>query len=66
MVPTSYILSSISTYIPDFISNDTEKKKAARAQWWEECEAMQGALDVTASRVFDKTKARKYIMSGTL
>ena len=64
MVPTSYILSSISTHLPDFICNDNDKRKSARTQWWEESEDMQKALDVTASRVFGEDKARKYIMSG--
>ena len=65
MVPISYVLSSISTHLPDFICNDNERRIPAKSQWWQECEDMQKALDVTASRVFGKDNARKYIMSGT-
>lgn len=64
MVPASYILSSISTNLPDFISNDKDKKKIAREQWWTESEAMQEAMGISASKLFSEEKARKFIMSG--
>lgn len=63
-VPAVYILSSISTHIPDFLSEDNDKKKAAKNQWWEESQQMQEGLEETAMKVFDVEKARKYIMSG--
>ena len=64
MVPASYILSSISTHLPDFVGNDKDKKKAAMAQWWTESESMQAAIGESASKLFGDEKARKYIMSG--
>ena len=64
-IPPSYIVSSISAKIPDFVSPDEEKKKKAKAQWWEESEKMQATLETVASTVFDADKARKYIRSGT-
>ena len=57
-------MSSISTKIPDFVSTDQEKKKAAKSQWWSESEKMQAALETVAAKVFDADKARKYIRSG--
>ncbi|KAL4232336.1 hypothetical protein ACF0H5_009907 [Mactra antiquata] len=64
-VPPTYILASISTHIPDFICNDTERKKVAKNQWWEECQKMQDTLEETAKLVFDEETSRKYIMSVT-
>ena len=62
--PESYVVSSISTKIPDFISSDQEKKKKAKSQWWSESEKMQATLETVATKVFDADKARKYIRSG--
>lgn len=64
MLPPAYVLSSISTHLPDFISRDKDKQKVAKSQWWKECEDMQNALEITAKKVFDEETARKYIMSG--
>ncbi|XP_053376600.1 NACHT domain- and WD repeat-containing protein 1-like [Mercenaria mercenaria] len=64
-VPPAYILSSVSTHIPDFLSNDKDKQKVAKDQWWEESQEMQEALLETVKKAFDKNKARKYIMSVT-
>ena len=64
-VPPCYVLSSVSTKIPDFVSSDQEKKKVAKSQWWKESEKMQTILESVASKVFDADKARKYIRSGT-
>jgi histidinol phosphatase-like PHP family hydrolase len=55
---------SVSTHIPDFLSEDEEKKKIAKNKWWEESQIMQEALSETAKKVFDKETARKYIQSG--
>ena len=63
-MPPSYILSSISTHLPDFVGTDKDKKKAAMSQWWTESEAMQAAIGNSASKLFGEEKARKYIMSG--
>lgn len=65
MIPPAYALASISSHIPNFVSTNRDEQKAAKAQWWEECETMQNALEATARKVFDAQTARKYIMSGT-
>ncbi|WAR22531.1 NWD1-like protein [Mya arenaria] len=64
-VPASYVLSSISTNLPDFISTDREKQKVAKQQWWEESGKMQDWLDAAARAAFDHERARKFIMSVT-
>jgi hypothetical protein len=63
-VPPAYILLSVSTHIPDFLSEDEGKKKVAKNKWWEESQIMQEALSETAKKVFDKETARQYIQSG--
>ncbi|KAH3785932.1 hypothetical protein DPMN_164028, partial [Dreissena polymorpha] len=64
-VPPAYILASISTHLPDFISKDRDKQKVAKEQWLKESEQMQDALESAATRVFDQETARKYIISVT-
>ncbi|KAH3785950.1 hypothetical protein DPMN_164046 [Dreissena polymorpha] len=65
-VPPAYILASISTHLPDFISMDRDRQKVGKEQWWKESEQMQHALESAATRVFDQETARKYIISGIL
>ena len=65
-VPPAYTLSPISSRLPDFISSDREKKKQAKQSWWDESDKMQYVLGVTATKVFDEERARKYIMSGII
>lgn len=62
-MPQSYVLQSISTYLPDFLSTDKDKKSAAQNQWWEDSEIIRDALE-KASQVLDPKDAQKYIMSG--
>ncbi|XP_060597775.1 NACHT domain- and WD repeat-containing protein 1-like [Ruditapes philippinarum] len=64
-VPPTYILLSVSTHIPDFLSEDKEKKKIAKNKWLEESQIMQEALSGTAKKVFDEETARKYLQSVT-
>ncbi|KAH3832819.1 hypothetical protein DPMN_106116 [Dreissena polymorpha] len=64
-VPPAYILASISTHLPDFISMDRDRQKVGKEQWWKESEQMQHALESAATRVFDQETARKYIISVT-
>ena len=64
MLPPTYVLDSISTHLPDFVSTNKDKQKVAKAQWYEECEQMQNTLEETAKHVFNSEQARKYIMSG--
>ncbi|KAH3692060.1 hypothetical protein DPMN_194937 [Dreissena polymorpha] len=64
-VPPAYILASISTHLPDFISKDKNRQKVAKEEWWKESELMQDALESAATRVFDPETARKYIISVT-
>ncbi|KAH3895797.1 hypothetical protein DPMN_019963 [Dreissena polymorpha] len=64
-VPPAYILTSISTHIPEYISKDKGMQKGAKEQWTKESEQMQDALESAATRVFDQEKARKYIISVT-
>ena len=63
-MPSAYVLSPISSLLPDFLSHDDDRKNAAKYTWWAESERIQTALYVTATKIFNKEIARKYIMSG--
>lgn len=62
-VPQAYILQSISTHLPDFLSSDPSKKSAAKEEWWNDSEIIRDALE-DASQALDPKDAQKYIMSG--
>jgi hypothetical protein len=63
-VPPQYVLHSISTHLPDFISTDPDRKSTAKATWWQESENFQEAMTAAAEEVLDADAARKYIWSG--
>ncbi|KAL5015965.1 hypothetical protein ScPMuIL_005554 [Solemya velum] len=63
-VPQAYILQSISTHLPDFLSSDPSKKSAAKEEWWNDSEIIRDALE-DASQALDPKDAQKYIMSVT-
>ncbi|KAH3887306.1 hypothetical protein DPMN_011322 [Dreissena polymorpha] len=63
--PPVYVAFPISTHLPDFISNDKEKKDAAKKAWWGEMETLQRTLEEVAQRVFDAETAHKFIRSIT-
>ncbi|KAL5016270.1 hypothetical protein ScPMuIL_005859 [Solemya velum] len=64
VVPPSYVLQSISTHIPDFLSSDSKKRNNAKNIWSTESEKMREALE-EASQVLNPKDAQKYIMSVT-
>ncbi|XP_060587443.1 NACHT domain- and WD repeat-containing protein 1-like isoform X3 [Ruditapes philippinarum] len=64
-LPPVYVVHPISFHIPDFVSQDKDKKNAARTQWWSESEAIQAALEEVAQKRFDTETARKYMRSVT-
>ncbi|KAK3084596.1 hypothetical protein FSP39_016054 [Pinctada imbricata] len=64
-VPPIYVLSPISKLIPDFLSADKEKKKAAKQQWWDEGDLMQEALEQAALKALGEENARNYVISVT-
>lgn len=64
-VPPVYALTQISKFLPDFLSTDAKKMRAASNQFWEENDIMQNALETAASQVLGPEQARKYVISGT-
>ena len=65
-VPPMYVLLSISHHLPDFTSDDKDKKKAAKETWWKESDDVQEALIQAAQKVFDVEKTRQMTVSGIL
>ena len=63
-MPTSYILSSISKHYFDITDTNPAKRKAAKDSWWQVSTQMKDALEMSATRVFDKETTRKYTMSS--
>eukprot|EP00050_Salpingoeca_kvevrii_P006534 m.290010 g.290010 ORF g.290010 m.290010 type:complete len:1604 (-) comp12228_c0_seq1:130-4941(-) len=64
-VPARYVLSPISTHLPDFLSSDKESQRAASTEWWKLFERMQHALRYAATSALSPEAAEKYIMSVT-
>lgn len=64
-VPPVYALTQISKFLPDFLSTDAKKMRAASNQFWEENDIMQNALETAASQVLGPEQARKYVISVT-
>ena len=63
-VPPVYALTQISKFLPDFLSTDAQKKRAATNQFWDENDIMQDALEMAANQVLGTEEAEKYVVSG--
>ena len=63
-LPPTYIASRISSKLPDFKSEEKEKRDAAKKKWWAESELIQNTLEEVALKIFDAERARKYVRSG--
>lgn len=59
-----YVLQSISTIFPEFLSSEDEKRLEAKKKWWEDNDAMQEALYSAATKALGDTEAEKYVISG--
>ncbi|CAH1788164.1 unnamed protein product [Owenia fusiformis] len=65
-VPVSYILQPIDTHLPDYVSEDSEKKGAAKQTWWEDSTLMHAALqDASFEVLAGDAKGDKYTISVT-
>uniref|UniRef100_K1Q937 Uncharacterized protein n=1 Tax=Magallana gigas TaxID=29159 RepID=K1Q937_MAGGI len=64
-LPPVFVLQTISKLLPDFMSRDQEKKKAAKSIWWNESEALQKTLTDVSKKVLGEKEAMKYILSIT-
>ncbi|XP_022342057.2 NACHT and WD repeat domain-containing protein 2-like isoform X2 [Crassostrea virginica] len=64
-VPPVYALTQISKFLPDFLSTDAQKKRAATNQFWDENDIMQDALEMAANQVLGPEEAEKYVVSVT-
>lgn len=60
-----YVLQKISTDLVDYNSEDNEKRKKARDQWWAEFEIMQKALKIAASKLKCQERRKFYEISVT-
>lgn len=63
-LPPVFVLQTISKLLPDFLSRDQEKKKAAKSTWWNESEALQKTLTAVSKKVLGEIEAMKYIISS--
>ena len=63
-MPPVYALTQISKFLPDFLSTDAQKKRAATNQFWDENDIMQDALEMAANQVLGPEEAEKYVVSG--
>lgn len=63
-LPPVFVLQTISKLLPDFLSRDQEKKKAAKSTWWNESEALQKTLTAVSKKVLGEKEAMKYIISS--
>lgn len=63
-LPPVFVLQTISKLLPDFLSRDQEKKKAAKSTWWYESEALQKTLTDVSKKVLGEKEAMKYIISS--
>lgn len=59
-----YVLQSISSIFPEFLSSEAEKRLEAKKKWWEDNDAMQEALYSAAKKALGETEAEKYVISG--
>nr|XP_022300895.1 NACHT and WD repeat domain-containing protein 2-like [Crassostrea virginica] len=64
-IPPVYSLKPVSTNIPDFLSEDSKTQKAAKSQWWEECERLMEIIARGAASALDENAAKKYMISVT-
>jgi hypothetical protein len=66
-VPSQFVLLPISSHLPDFISKDRKKQKAAGDLWWDKRNAMQDAMYTAAKAVLEDPEIiRKYTMAGRI
>eukprot|EP00026_Physarum_polycephalum_P000620 Phypoly_transcript_00621.p1 GENE.Phypoly_transcript_00621~~Phypoly_transcript_00621.p1 ORF type:complete len:1433 (-),score=188.40 Phypoly_transcript_00621:46-4263(-) len=63
-VPPVYILQTITTFIPDFRSNDNAARNAAGGRWWKIFEELTRLLRIGASALLEGEQ-EKYFMSVT-
>ncbi|XP_061179023.1 NACHT and WD repeat domain-containing protein 2-like [Saccostrea echinata] len=64
-LPSLCVLQTISKLLPDYLSHDPEKKKAAKNVWWNESEALQKILIDISQKELGEQEAMKYIISIT-
>ncbi|XP_062607183.1 uncharacterized protein LOC134268973 [Saccostrea cucullata] len=64
-LPSVCVLQTISKLLPDYLSHDQEKKKAAKNVWWNESDALQKILIDISQKELGEEKAMKYIISIT-
>ena len=67
LLPVSYQLQPISTFLPDYIDKGNKDKYiAAKNTWWQLNDIMAQALAFGASQCLSKERAHHYLMSGKM
>lgn len=60
-----YVLQKISSVICNYNSDDEEKRKQGRSEWWSEFEILQRTLKSVASKLVNKSRRKFYEISVT-
>eukprot|EP00026_Physarum_polycephalum_P000372 Phypoly_transcript_00372.p1 GENE.Phypoly_transcript_00372~~Phypoly_transcript_00372.p1 ORF type:complete len:1575 (+),score=217.10 Phypoly_transcript_00372:123-4847(+) len=63
-IPPVYVLQTITTFIPEFRSNDSKERNTAGSRWWKIFEELTRLLRIGAA-VLPEVDREKYFMSVT-